>query len=103
MPGKKEIEIHEELLRKKLEKDAEIFPLHADLSKEEKEALLTTKSDKPRIIVATNVAEESVTVPYITVVADLGTHKVARYNNLGIQELRLENTPQASCLQRAGR
>lgn len=36
-------------------------------------------------------------------VADLGTHKVSRYNDLGIQELRLENTPQASCLQRGGR
>jgi ATP-dependent helicase HrpA len=36
-------------------------------------------------------------------VVDLGTHKVARYNHLGIQELRLENTAQANCLQRAGR
>lgn len=39
---------------------------------------------RPRIIVATNVAEESITIDYIDLVVDLGTHKVARYNHLGI-------------------
>lgn len=67
------------------------------------DACLTKTTDRPRIIVCTNVAEESITIPYIDVVVDLGTHKVARYNNFGIQELRLENTAQANCLQRAGR
>ena len=123
VPGKREIEDNIALLRAKLGPDAEIFPLHADLPKEEQQKLLIkathtidndngevvqthlvqSANSKPRIIVATNVAEESITIPYIDMVMDLGTHKVARYNNLGIQELRLENTAQANCLQRAGR
>ncbi|MDD5376970.1 MAG: helicase-related protein [Candidatus Gracilibacteria bacterium] len=103
VPGKKEIEDHIELFRAKLGKEAEIFPLHADLPKEEQQKLLVKTTDKPRLIVCTNVAEESITIPYIDMVVDLGTHKVARYNRHGIQELRLENTAQANCLQRAGR
>ncbi len=103
VPGKREIEDNIALIRAKLGPDAEIFPLHADLPKEEQQKLLTKTTDKPRVIVCTNVAEESITIPYIDMVMDLGTHKVARYNNLGIQELRLENTAQANCLQRAGR
>lgn len=103
VPGKREIEDNIALLRAKLGKEAEIFPLHADLPKEEQQKLLIKSTDKPRIIVCTNVAEESITIPYIDMVMDLGTHKVASYNNLGIQELRLENTAQANCKQRAGR
>lgn len=103
VPGKKEIDANIELLRKKLGKDAEILPLHADLPKEEQQKLLNKATDKPRIIVCTNVAEESITIPYIYLSMDLGTHKVARFNHLGIEELRLENTSKANCKQRAGR
>lgn len=103
VPGKKEIEQAIDLLKKRLGEDAEIFPLHAELPKEQQQALLNKITDKPRIIVCTNVAEESITIPYIHMVMDQATHKVARYNHVGIQELRLENIAQSNCLQRAGR
>lgn len=104
VPGKKEIDDNIALLRATFGEDVEIFPLHADLPKEEQQKLLTkSTSKKPRIIVCTNVAEESITIPYIDVVVDLGTHKVAHYNEQGIQELRLENTAQANVRQRLGR
>ena len=103
--GKKEIEDAITRLREILWSQASIFPLHAEMPKEEQDMLL--KKDPadmwPRIIVATNVAEESITIPYIDVVIDLANHKVARYNRLGIQGLYLEDTPQSSVKQRAGR
>ncbi len=49
----------------------------------EQNKLLTKNTDLPRIIVATNVAEESITIPYIDFVADLGTQKVLRYTGHG--------------------
>lgn len=53
----------------------------------EQNKLLIKTSDKPRIIVATNVAEESITIPYIDLIMDLGTQKVLRYDNHGIATL----------------
>lgn len=84
VPGKKEIESNIEALRDILGKNAQIFPLHAELPKDEQEFLLKKQDGdvQPRIIVATNVAEESITIDYIDLVVDLGTHKVARYNHL---------------------
>lgn len=105
VPGKKEIESNIEVLRDILWKDAQIFPLHAELPKDAQEFLLKKQDGDmhPRIIVATNVAEESITIDYIDLVIDLGTHKVARNNHLGIPWLYLENTSNANCQQRSGR
>lgn len=103
--GKKEIEIQIERLREILWADAEIFPLHAEMPKEEQEKLL--KKDpgdkRPRIIVATNVAEESITIDYIDRVVDGAQYKVARYNEAWIQGLYLEDIPKSSVKQRSGR
>ena len=72
VPGKKEIDDNIALFRVTFGENAEIFPLHADLPKEEQQKLLTKLDNKkPRIIVCTNVAEESITIPYIDVVVDL--------------------------------
>lgn len=104
VPGKKEIDDNIALLRVALGENAEIYPLHADLPKEEQQKLLIKPSaGKPRVIVCTNIAEESITIPYIDVVVDIGTHKVAHYNAQGIQELHPEDTAQANAHQRAGR
>jgi HrpA-like RNA helicase len=79
--GKKEIEMHIEFLKRKFGNEVEIFPLHAELPHEEQKKLLQKRGDKPYIIVATNVAEESITIPYIDFVVDLATHKVSRYTH----------------------
>lgn len=105
VPGKKEIESNIQALMDILGKDAQIFPLHAEIPKDDQEFLLKKQDDNraPRIIVATNVAEESITIDYIDIVVDLGTHKVARYNHLWVPWLYLENTSDANCKQRSGR
>jgi hypothetical protein len=103
-PGKKEIENEIESLRTHLGPEAHIHPLHAEMSKADQDALLRKSPwDSPRIIVATNVAEESITIDYIDVVIDLASHKVARYNHRGILWLYLEDVSKASVKQRSGR
>src|SRR4029450_9071207 len=57
-----------------------------------------------RVILATNIAETSLTVPGVDAVVDTGFHKVARYDAVrGIDTLTLERTPRDSADQRAGR
>lgn len=81
----------------------DIFPLHRDIPKQEQEFLLKNTTGKPRIIVATSIAEESITIEYLDLVFNRWTHKVSGYNRLWIQELRLENASQANARQRAWR
>lgn len=101
--GKKEIDGIVMALKDELWVDAPVFPLHRDIPKWEQEYLLTNDTGKPRIIVATNIAEESITIPYISTVVDLGRHKILSYNYLGIPELWLRNISEANRKQRAGR
>jgi energy-coupling factor transporter ATP-binding protein EcfA2 len=101
--GKKEIEMHIEFLKRKFGNEVEIFPLHAELPHEEQKKLLQKRGDKPYIIVATNVAEESITIPYIDFVVDLATHKVSRYTHQWIPMLTEEPISQANAKQRSGR
>jgi HrpA-like RNA helicase len=105
VPGKKEIDHHITKLREILGRDAQVFPLHAELPKNEQQYLLKRADGdtRPRIIVSTNVAEESITIDYLKVGVDLATQKVARYNELGVPGLYLEDTTDANCRQRAGR
>ncbi|MXC69185.1 helicase-related protein, partial [Escherichia coli] len=58
----------------------------------------------PRIVLATNVAETSVTVPGIRYVIDTGTARMSRYSpRTGVQQLQIEPVSQAAANQRAGR
>jgi ATP-dependent helicase HrpA len=100
-PGKKEIETLIQELQEKFGRSAEIFPLHAEMSISEQNMLLTKTTTLPRIVVATNIAEESITIPYMYMVADFGTQKVLRYTRRGIPTLGVENTALANCTQRA--
>lgn len=62
------------------------------------------RGGRRRVILATNIAETSLTVPGVTAVVDTGLHKVARYDGTrGIDSLELERVSQASADQRAGR
>jgi ATP-dependent helicase HrpB len=80
-----------------------VLPLHGGLSAEAQDAALTPR-DGVRVILSTNLAETTLTVPDVTTVIDTGQHKVARYDaERAIDTLRLERVPQDSADQRAGR
>lgn len=88
----------------------EIVPLHGSLDAAAQDAALTPelpaadRSAARRIIMATNVAETSLTVPSVSVVIDTGLHKVARYHaERGVDALTLERITLDSADQRAGR
>jgi ATP-dependent helicase HrpB len=80
-----------------------VLPLHGGLPADAQDAALMP-GPGPRVILATNLAETTVTVPDVTVVIDTGQHKVARYDaERAIDTLRLERVPRDSADQRAGR
>jgi ATP-dependent RNA helicase HrpB len=85
--------------------DLDVLPLHGSLdSIEQDAALLPSTPGRRRIIVSTNVAETSVTVPGVTAIVDCGLHKVARYDaDRAIDSLETERITQDSADQRAGR
>ena len=81
----------------------EIVPLHGSLEPAEQDRALAHVSNR-RIILATNIAETSLTVPGVTAVVDTGTHKVARYDpERAIDSLEPERISRDSADQRAGR
>ena len=83
--------------------DTEIFPLYARLSSAEQHRVFESHRGR-RIVLATNVAETSLTVPGIRSVIDPGTARVSRYSaRTKVQRLPIEPVSQASANQRAGR
>ncbi|WP_077490120.1 ATP-dependent RNA helicase HrpA [Sinomonas mesophila] len=83
--------------------DAEILPLFARLSLAEQHRVFTPGARR-RIVLATNVAETSLTVPGIKYVIDTGTARISRYSHrTKVQRLPIERVSQASANQRAGR
>jgi ATP-dependent helicase HrpB len=80
----------------------EVFPLHGSLTKEEQDKAV--RSGCRKIIVSTNVAETSLTIPDVRLVIDSGMARVARFDpKRAINTLFTENISQASATQRAGR
>ncbi|WP_437187668.1 ATP-dependent helicase HrpB [Planctomicrobium sp. SH668] len=80
-----------------------LLPLYGDLPPEEQDAVLNSTGGR-KIILATNVAETSVTIPGVTAVVDTGVAKVMRFDPVaGLDRLVLEPISQASADQRAGR
>ncbi|MBB6428399.1 ATP-dependent RNA helicase HrpA [Algisphaera agarilytica] len=85
-------------------KPIEILPLYARLSNAEQQKVFNPKGNTRRVVIATNVAESSVTVPNITAVIDPGTARISRYSpRTRMQRLPIEAVSQASANQRAGR
>ncbi len=79
------------------------FALHGGLDSDEQDAALRP-SNEPRVILATNIAETTLTVPDVIGVIDSGQQKTARYDSArGIDSLELERVSQDSADQRAGR
>jgi len=81
----------------------EVLPLHGSLGADAQDLALRPSSGR-RVIVATNIAETSLTVPGVTAVVDSGLHKVARYDaDRGIDSLETERITADAADQRAGR
>ncbi|MGC2518648.1 MAG: ATP-dependent RNA helicase HrpA [Burkholderiales bacterium] len=103
LPGEREIREAAETLRKHHPAHTEILPLFARLSAAEQERVFKPHGGR-RIVLATNVAETSLTVPGIRYVVDAGLARVKRYSYRNkVEQLRVEPVSQAAATQRAGR
>jgi len=103
LPGEREIREAAEALRKHHPPHTEILPLFARLSVQEQERVFRP-SNARRIVLATNVAETSLTVPGIRYVVDTGLARVKRYSYRNkVEQLQIESISQAAANQRAGR
>jgi ATP-dependent helicase HrpA len=104
LPGEREIRDTAEALRKHHPPGTEILPLFSRLSVAEQDAIFKPTHALRRIVLATNVAETSLTVPGIRYVIDPGTARVKRYSARNkVEQLLIEKISQASANQRAGR
>ena len=103
LPGEREIRDAAEVLRKHHPSGTELLPLYSRLSAAEQDKVFRPGGGR-RIVLATNVAETSLTVPRIRFVVDTGLARVKRYSYRNkVEQLRVENISQASAKQRAGR
>ncbi|TAG25681.1 MAG: ATP-dependent RNA helicase HrpA, partial [Burkholderiales bacterium] len=108
LPGEREIREAADHLRKHCAKkpgrqNVDVLPLFARLSQAEQEKIFEPDG-RPRIVLATNVAETSLTVPGIRYVIDAGTARVKRYSFRNkVEQLLIEPVSQAAANQRAGR
>jgi ATP-dependent helicase HrpA len=103
LPGEREIRDAAEALRKHHPPHVEILPLFARLSAQEQERVFKPTNAR-RIVLATNVAETSLTVPGIRYVVDAGTARVKRYSYRNkVEQLQVEPVSQSAAKQRAGR
>ena len=103
LPGEREIRDTAEALRKHHPKNVEILPLFSRLSAAEQDRVFKPTNQR-RVVLATNVAETSLTVPNIGYVIDSGQARINRYSvRQKVEQLRVEKIARASANQRAGR
>ncbi|GAB3394483.1 ATP-dependent RNA helicase HrpA family protein [Azotobacter armeniacus] len=103
LPGEREIRDCAEVLRKANLKHTEVLPLYARLTPAEQQKIFRPAAGR-KIVLATNVAETSLTVPGIRYVIDSGTARISRYSyRAKVQRLPIEAVSQASANQRKGR
>ena len=108
LPGEREIReaadhLRKHVAHKPLMRNADVLPLFARLSPAEQDQIFSGHSNR-RIVLATNVAETSLTVPGIRYVIDAGTARVKRYSFRNkVEQLLVEPVSQAAANQRAGR
>ena len=107
LPGEREIRDCDEALRKHHPGHTEVLPLYSRLSNAEQDRVFQSPADgnaRRRIVLATNVAETSLTVPGIRYVVDAGVARINRYSTRSkINQLQIEPISRASAQQRAGR
>jgi ATP-dependent helicase HrpA len=103
LSGEREIRETADALDERFGSHVEILPLYARLSTEEQQRVFAP-AKRRRIVLATNVAETSLTVPGIRYVVDPGLARISRYSPRSkVQRLPIEPVSQASANQRAGR
>ena len=102
LPGEREIRDADRVLSGRFPR-AEVLPLYSRLAAQAQDKVFS-RGSQPRIVLATNVAETSVTVPGIRYVVDTGTARLNRFSpRTGVQQLQIEPVSQAAANQRAGR
>ena len=103
LPTERDIQDLSELLKKELDDSFEILPLFGRMSPVEQKRIFKSTS-KTRIVLSTNIAETSLTIPGIAYVVDSGLARISRYNSQSrIQGLLIEEISKASANQRKGR
>jgi len=103
LSGEREIHDAADALRRRELRNTELMPLYARLSSAEQHRVFEPHRGR-RIVLATNVAETSLTVPGVRYVVDAGAARISRYSRrLKVQRLPIEPISQASANQRAGR
>jgi ATP-dependent helicase HrpA len=103
LSGEREIRDTADALSSSANDRYDILPLYARLSSADQHRIFTP-SKKRRVVLSTNVAETSLTVPGIRYVVDAGQARISRYSRrLKVQRLPIENISQASANQRSGR
>jgi ATP-dependent helicase HrpA len=103
LSGEREIRETAESLRKHHPQGCEVLPLYSRLSQEEQQRVFRP-AGRRRVVLATNVAETSLTVPGIRAVIDTGVARISRYSHrTRLQRLPIEKISQASASQRSGR
>ena len=103
LPGAGEIRRAITEIQHKAGSGVEVVPLHGSLAADEQDSALRPSPGR-RVIVATNIAETSLTVPGVTAVVDAGLQKIARYDaERGIDSLEMERITMDAADQRAGR
>jgi ATP-dependent helicase HrpA len=103
LPGEREIRDAHLALARRQYRHTEVLPLYARLSVKEQDRVFKPGAAR-RLVLATNVAETSLTVPRIRWVVDSGDARVKRYSRRSqIERLRVESVSQAAANQRAGR
>ena len=106
LPGERDIREISHLLRKEVGFTGEVLPLYARLGMAEQRRIFEPGGKRAgrRVVLATNVAETSLTVPGIRYVIDSGLARISSYSHRSkIQRLPVERISQASAMQRAGR
>lgn len=104
LPGERDIRATSDILREQVPEGFAVIPLMASLPPGEQQRAFKTLPNQRRIVIATNVAETSVTIPGIRCVVDSGLARISRYHaRAHIKRLHIEAISQASANQRMGR
>jgi ATP-dependent helicase HrpA len=103
MPGERDIRETSDLLEGRFARDAEIIPLFGRLSSSDQQRVFAQSAQR-KIVIATNIAETSLTIPGIRYVIDAGLARISRYNpRTRTRRLPIEPVSQSSANQRKGR
>ncbi len=103
LPGEREIREAADYLRRRLPGDAQLLPLFARLSPADQKRIFSASNGR-RVVLSTNVAETSLTVPGVRYVVDSGLARVSRYSAAAkVQRLPVEKISRAAADQRKGR